>query len=601
MKKIRNYVSRIVFVSILMMLQLPCAKTAQPEEAHSRYLFLQQLNDMCTIAPMFNWDRLQKLKEKKPDGAMLLDASEFALTRQQWFGESYQYFFAWRKCLTLFMQSEAGSAYLTGAANDGFVTPHFYLKKGDKYIKADSDFIEKIPYFFADLNFQGGVDSSTFFRVPIVHEKIVHKEACNSVDEDPNGWLVYNQETKRFEQFTKQRINDEPYFASIKASLLPKLIEERAPLPIFICVTFSEGQIGFNSFVMPHQDWTTAYAQKAGDRGKMPYCLGFLRLMFLALGLNNANNPMEANDVDYPACEGLRGLIAHDKQHNPWSEQFFQKDYFLQYAIAEIFKSNEELRCKAECTVDFTGAGYWPTYFNLVTGQLKLYKNEQGGKYNPHEFNRYLPGREQALAYFFTQALRYLWYGAASKNAAAFYKSLQLQNVPLILRWWKNVNFSKIKRKATAKRKVSLEKNKDIKISFLDVWSEIKIELMKKTDPQKPDQKITDWVSFDDHGWVVSFDQDLIDWQALVARHTNGCDEVFLDKLGFAGIESWMSRELEVFYKNPDKHPRPKNEVKQLEIKEAKHAMPVGKKPTVGERLAAWWRARKARKYSEVD
>lgn len=84
--------------------------------------------------------------------------------------------------------------------------------------------------------------------------------------------------------------------------------------------------------------------------------------------------------------------------------------------------------------------------------------------------------------------------------------------------------------------------SENLNYSNLPVWADIKHELQRRY------PNIQDWVSFDSHGWVISFDQNLIDMQREVARQKS-CDYQFLDRLGIAGIESWLGHELETFYK----------------------------------------------------
>lgn len=83
-------------------------------KAPAKYLFFQQFNDMCTIAPMLNRHRLQELRALGDDYIdQAFRDSLRSLTRQQWFGESYEYLFSWRKFLTQFMHSKVGKDYLT--------------------------------------------------------------------------------------------------------------------------------------------------------------------------------------------------------------------------------------------------------------------------------------------------------------------------------------------------------------------------------------------------------------------------------------------------------------------------------------------------------
>jgi hypothetical protein len=264
--------------------------------------------------------------------------------------------------------------------------------------------------------------------------------------------------------------------------------------------------------------------------------------MFLALGIDNKNKEIDGKNSEFKASRQMRHLIESDKERNPWSSHFFLPDRFLQYAIAKIFIDDADLCKQAASVVDIANIKAWQTYDAIISGKMEIYKDRQGTKYVPKRLSKYLPGREQALAYFFTQVLRHLWYGAASKNAIAYYAAVLggeevkqgISKIDRLGLWWKNLLFYQIKSKA--------EKRVD-NVSFLSVWEDIKKALRERY----PDR--TDWVSFDDHGWVMTFDDTLIKRQIEVAKKT-GCDVALQEKLGFAGIESWMSRELKTFYRN---------------------------------------------------
>lgn len=561
----------IIFIVAIISRQKPITSMVAREQRRFSYIFFQQYNDMCTIAPMLNRYRLQELRRiARGSGQsfveLAFDNPMLALTSQQWFGEGFSYFFSWRKFLTEFMHTEIGKNYLTGVARDGLVTPHFYTQKGASLFESDKAALLKYPFFFADLSSGGEIseEMGTGFFIPLasplrcldssgaLRSEVPNERFCLSlVDErtgEDSGWLIYNKETKKFENFSYAKLQNDPVFASIKASLNQYQAYFQHPLPIYFGNLRKE-VLGFKSFASISSDWCHGFKENEQSNEKMPYCLGFLKLMFLVLGINNDNEtivPSDIVDVYYPdefdVHRKMKELIQTDRENNPWSDKFFKKEYFMQYALAEIFKdpANQELYDNAVKTVDIMGKKFWQTY-DAITSQparLVLYKDNQGTAYTRTEFVKYLPGRHQALAYFFTEALRYLWYGATSKNAVAYYKALGMHSKkhPYLGRlgaWWFGINFSKIKSNA--------EKRID-GVSFLSVWADIKHELQHRY----PDNQ--DWISFDDHGWVISFDQNLIDMQGDIAQEKS-CDYEFLDRLGFAGIESWLGHELETFYK----------------------------------------------------
>jgi len=89
----------------------------------------------------------------------------------------------------------------------------------------------------------------------------------------------------------------------------------------------------------------------------------------------------------------------------------------------------------------------------------------------------------------------------------------------------------------------------DQKTSFISVWQEI-VETLKDV-IKEFDQK--NFISFDGHGWVLSFHPYLIYLQENVAKtHGKQCDITLLKDLKIAGIESYLSQYLPTFYKKQE-------------------------------------------------
>jgi hypothetical protein len=96
----------------------------------------------------------------------------------------------------------------------------------------------------------------------------------------------------------------------------------------------------------------------------------------------------------------------------------------------------------------------------------------------------------------------------------------------------------------------------------LDVWHEI----IGRLEEQHLDK--LNWTCFDGHGYLVSFDQKIINAQLLsmlkkVDEHNPQWGEIgddtcivdidLMSKLGFTCIESWKSSDVNVFYKRDRK------------------------------------------------
>jgi hypothetical protein len=473
---------------------------------------------------MLNLQRLQELRKSFGQNffEIALKNTSLALTKRQWFGESHRYFFTWRKFIIQFIRTSIGKNFLHDAAENGLVSPRFYTKKGAWLCSSELNCL-KFPYFFVDMQMAGEMlDASTSFFVPIGRDQNTNQTPESSPER------IYNSTSKTFEPFAEAML-DEPQFSYIKASLQPYQPQEQPATNH----DFARGKLalGFSELRIPHYDWLETF------EGKMPYELGFLKLMLLTLGINNENEVLSESKQEYPIYTTIKKLVDSEKESNPWSSTFFKKEQFLQYALAQVFKNNPKLYQEAAQVVDITGLHLWQTYESITNGSLILYKDPEGTPYSQKELKRFLPGPHQTLAYFFMQALHLLWYGATSKKASAYYQSAGVQpsptNIERIWLWWKRLNFSSIKQ--TAEKEIN-------GTSFFSLWNALKRELTRAYPITK------DWVSFDGHGWVITFDPLLIAQQRKIARERS-CDYELLDKLGFAGIESWLGHELEVFYK----------------------------------------------------
>ena len=487
------------------------------------YLFFQQTNDMCTIAPMLNRKRLLEIRNLSTDDnqcqfSQAFQTPHLALTRRQWFGESHQFLYAWRLFLVNFMESEEGERYLNHALENALVAPFFYDQHGNHLCPNGAGDHAEYPFFLVDISPEN-LDASPSFMLPLA---FTNKEApfpLYSPIDNPEHWVIYNKTTKQFEAFAQEALHEKEEFRDIKAAI------DQNPTT----VNTPKSLLGFYGFILPQNRLVKSF------KNTMPYLLGMLKLLFLTLGINSNNDIIQENDQEYDVHKKIYELTQKDKETNPWSSQYFKKDFFLQYALAEILKKDHDLKDKLIERIDIAGLKYWQTYDNITSGKTTLYKKD-GTPYQLNHIRHYLPGQEQALAYFLTEILRCLWYGAASKDARVLYKIQHADPSNMLVTaklWWKNLTYTQLK-------KAALKKIDDS--SFIDIWYILVNRIKRKY------STITDWVSFDGHGWVVSFDEKLIQLQKEHALESN-CDFEFLDTLQFAGIESWWGSDLEVFYK----------------------------------------------------
>jgi hypothetical protein len=255
--------------------------------------------------------------------------------------------------------------------------------------------------------------------------------------------------------------------------------------------------------------------------------------MLMALGISSDGEEITVDDPMYDAIADLRQSMQSDV-HNPWNGQAngaFQKEYFFEYLLAQIFKADKQLMQEAEkvSSCYFKGMSYYRRLDGLVDDQRNSYRER---------VHKYLPKEHLMLAYYFSANLRYLW--AAAKSNTAFNAVIETGDIgpesllDVIGAAWPEFP-------SATKYIYTLLSSKPEKPSFMTVWQKVKERLLQKIGPHM------DLVSYSGHGIVLSFANDIIKLQntSPIARRD------LMDKLGFAVIDSYYSNKLQPFYALP--------------------------------------------------
>jgi len=514
-------------------LQIP--KEASP----SKYFFHQQVNDICMMTPMLNLERLDYLVNKYgPDFNTKPEViAKNAYTRQQWFGENHRFVRAYRESFhTAYTSSGPLNTYLREAIEHGPIFPHFYTIDGQPaFGTKDTEKLKTgitAPFFFVNR-----VDS----RVSPKLAKLVNIFEFNKSLRVPlvaksKRYKIYSPSDKQYHFIQKtEDLTGQPPILTEVSELKEDKFQNLASLPDFLHC-FAWGGKKLLGFDYDFRCVTLSGDMVFGPWSFYPYCLGLYKLMLLKLGLNNKNEEIRDGENLYDVHKNLKELV--DKENNPWAEKYFTKERFLQYAITEILKKDPDLFEQAKQTADFF-LPHWQS-FEIFTSKYNQYYKAPGIPYDVEKVKNFLPGNEQALAYFITNNIRILLYDATSTNALAFYKMIGKERTYadtfLERLGWSN-GFEKIKL-AAREQKTILIKNTPQQTSFIDTWKII-VQRLKQQYERK------NWISFDGHGWVASFDEN------IVAKQNNrpDVDTNFLNELGVAIIESWLSQHLNCFYK----------------------------------------------------
>lgn len=554
-----------------------CAeKSAGKKAGASQYLFLQQVNDMCMIAPMINLQRLEKLLEKyeiKDSESSLrewlkaIPDSEW-FTRRQWFGIAHRYLDSWHSTYDQINGDKLPhlKVYLTQALKEGPISPRFYDAQGRFFFTGGKPFkrglfinlpalvkFSTTPYLLidGDLFEQLGLRKISSEMAPLDGIRV----PCVL---DADKYYDFDPVTNMYKEID---IHDEGQFNYIKAKYGIDYVSDNY---------FSTSKLlGFQKIMVN-------YARARGfidpepavDRSKpqntySPYMYGLYKLMLISLGLDDKNLDIvhDEKHEQYNLYRELHRANNDDKRGNPWSDKYLSRDNFLQYHLAEIFRTNKRLFMQARSTVNFSSKfAPWLSYVDFINqtehtirGKKKratIFKDSNGSPYVMDVVLKYIPGPEQALAFVVSEMIRFLWYGTLSD--AAFYEFTfpQISRVKSLFTHFSTWQFDDFVAGALKKRDLRMARSlmmfKGDAVSFVDTWREIVRELHKRSTRKN-------WISFDGHGWVISFDQRLINLQKDAMRHKRLKDLTnklrLLDALGCTGIESSLSDELNSFYK----------------------------------------------------
>lgn len=550
------------------------------------YAFHQQHSANCIIFPMLNRALADKLIENN------YYFSSFR-TRKDWVGLNLPYEIAWRQMLQQLNDKncppeyEALKAFLNNICLRGPQVPAIYtdaqktlpLSMHENHIDVVSeksiilhttsqanDFRDAaleyaaIPYFFADIttsqhwkNDNASLLKQALATTIIKETQYTFKAPCGITPDDDLEF--FNNTTGQYEKIHLHKTNygwcvqNQAIHADIARQDSSTFYDGSSLIPLLTALGMHVPQNAMLTFVLRSEKMDFGSWRYAGifdsdcdgfwaSNGHLyaPYALGYYKLMLLRLGLDENNNVLVENGEVLEAEATSKNIdvmialqkLSNQNSFNPWNDVFFKKETFLQYALADILKHDQELTLCAEITVDF----FWRTYTGYDTFMDGYFYNADGARMSRKNMAHVMPGKEQILAYAITQNLRYLWYGAQSLRAFCD-TILEIGTIqgPHKKEDAKSM-WEMFKAGAFAKKEG---------FSFMDVWSQLHTKLLLH--PQY--KNVTNWTSFDDHGWVASFDPTLIAMQNALPVNDN---EV-LNSLGLAVIDSWQNEKSNVFYK----------------------------------------------------
>lgn len=456
-----------------------------------QYAFSQQGNNDCHLQMWVNFHRLQELRAEHPTKQLVLRDANFKTCRQ-WLAEAFVHFQKWVAA----RNGQQLNTYFTDALQQAPCAPELFTPKGKRYSSESWNPIERGERRIFSPAFLDQVESDDLsYTLPIFEEE--------------GSYFCYHQETRQYELIQ---------FRSLEKGLSPANLilsnGQRASLPPHFdslkLIKLPGKKTRFIQAIDP--------ALAVGERF-VPRHLGTYKLLLLNLGLDASHEAITNEHPDASIVTELQ--TGMDKEKTPWSSEYCKKEYLIEHALATLFQQDQKLAAKVQQYVDF----FFRTW-GRYEQDLWQFRNGKGCLFTKRAIDRYLPGKEQMLAYCLMKNIQFLW--VCSMSSTAFCRHMGL---PKIAQWLPFVPGPSQYRKAAYQK---MEGH-----NFIEIWKEVSTKIQEAFPQQK------DWVSFSGHGMLFSFDSDLIQQQ-----NQRSIDDLSLaEDLGVAGIDSLYGKEMDVFYR----------------------------------------------------
>lgn len=502
----------------------------EQREPPSVFAVYQQQGPTCPYIPFCNLEKIRKIREREKCHIIFQESDYVSKI------DSYALFLPIIRVLdcaydSLRTANGPYANYETSLRSEGIKSNHQYNEKGKS--------VDKIDFFPTD---QARRKSATPYNIKVETFGVTRWVPLFHTDEDQI--YFYNYTTKKAEKLQHIIMESEAYNSLTDHCLY--LYREKENKFDYKCYRFEEKTLDImgisreemkNYRIVPSKQFLgskTGYFlyQSVEDiySKETFYNVGTYQHILFACGINRENELFTEQSKEWDAYQDLHKELQKNDL-NPWHN--INKDDIFEYHLAHIFKNNNKLKEMVIQTINF-----YNNYWNFYKESFDFYDSPQLPKTKFSDKQKYLPGEDQMLAYFFSKELRFIWASTISLEALIATEELINEigeNTVKALKtfsWFPGVPSTEKILKA-AQKKIGNFNN-----SFLDVWEEIKGALM--IDVVNKSKKF-DFVTFSGHGSVISFDTDLIKLQS----HEN---RGIAEKLGFEMWESLYKKGIKPFY-----------------------------------------------------
>lgn len=488
------------------------------------YLFPQQGNDsVCHCLFIFNFCLLKQIKYKFTDYVWR--------THEDWAGITFSGISAWQIAMNKLTNpslndNQAFATYQQQLLKQGIHLENIYTDSGKVYYKSSLNPLSNLqkiwlsPYHFVCAEKHPDAvqktlplysDGKDYFIFDVQNQYYKKLQKVANYFDDLSGELLCLSSgafgvLKHKKSCVKLTSRDQQYLGLPNYSYL----DGYKIKPIFNNNT--EFKYGYKYQYLPKQATQNLY-----------FHVGLFQLLNLAMGVDRENNLIDHNHKLYPVYINLREEM-NKHPDNPWASSEFCAKNNLEYHLAELFKQDLQLM------QEVMQANKYPfnTFEHYENLDYLYNSKDKNTRKSLSDSKLLLPGKEQMLAYSFSQSLLTVWIAAVSEKA--LYSVLELPVYLRFIFYFANRSYHK-------KILKTVYNKKDQSRSFIALWQYIKQKLQQ--------QGIEELFSFDGHGVVISFDEQLIKMQNT---HMNIVAPKLMQDLGFTVIDSLYADVVKPWY-----------------------------------------------------
>ena len=497
-------------------------KVSKIFQKNNWYLFPQQARDStCHCLIIFNFALLQKIK-----AGIIKHGWR---TQEDWIGITFPGIVAWQQAMDRLTNPKIGDniafhQYQQNLFQNGIHLDQIYTASGRKYYKSELNPLKNLQKIWL---------SPYHFVCTENHPDVIEKTL--PLYSDGKEDFIFDIKKNCYQKLEPIidhgiEVNNQHIIYLSSSNKMFKLTEEYKNylnLPNYTCLTAypftsssAQFKYGYKYQYLPKQAKENVY-----------FHVGLFQLLNLAMGIDRENNFIDKHHELYLVYKNLRDEMTKSSD-NPWGLPEFNAQNSLEYHVTEIFKKDPDFMQEVidVNSYPFNTFEHYEQLDNLYNSRDKKNRKSLADQ------KQLLPCKEQMLAYSFSQALLVVW--AAALSEEALYAVLEL---PMILRpilYFANINYQKnIFRSVYNKSVNNSDDNKHSTKSFMLVWKKIKEILQAKG--------LTELFSFDGHGVVISFSEDLMIMQN---DHMSVSYPEIIADLGFTVIDSLYSEKVKPWY-----------------------------------------------------